>query len=76
MNSTGRGYIENVSLSNLKMVIGVITCAISLLLNFTPRTFNEKKNFLVGCIILYPPHASAVYLIWKVFTRITILHKG
>jgi len=49
----GRGYVENVSLSNLKMVIGIITCAIALAAQFYPKKFPENKNFLIGCIILY-----------------------
>ena len=49
----GRGYVENVSLSNLKMVIGVITCAIALAAQFYPKKFPENKPFLIGCIILY-----------------------
>lgn len=71
----GRGYVENVSLSNLKMVIGVITCAIALAAQFYPKKFPENKNFLIGCIILYP-HASTIYLIWKVFTSTKMLHMG
>lgn len=50
-----RGYVENVKLSNLKMSIGVITCAIALAAQFYPKKFPENKTFLIGCIILYPP---------------------
>ncbi|KAG0599894.1 hypothetical protein M758_12G185500 [Ceratodon purpureus] len=49
----GRGYVENVSLSNLKMAIGLITCAIALAAQFYPKKFPENKTFLIGCIILY-----------------------
>ncbi|KAG6549848.1 hypothetical protein Mapa_008829 [Marchantia paleacea] len=50
----GRGYEENVNLSNVKMAIGLITCAIALAAQFYPKKFPENKTFLIGCIILYP----------------------
>ncbi|BBM97552.1 signal peptidase complex subunit 2 [Marchantia polymorpha subsp. ruderalis] len=49
----GRGYEENVNLSNVKMAIGLITCAIALAAQFYPKKFPENKTFLIGCIILY-----------------------
>jgi signal peptidase complex subunit 2 len=48
-----RGYVENVSLSNLKMGIGIFTCAIALAAQFYPKKFPANASFLVGCIILY-----------------------
>ncbi len=50
-----RGYVENVSLSNLKMGIGIFTCAIALAAQFYPKKFPANASFLVSCIILYPP---------------------
>jgi signal peptidase complex subunit 2 len=48
-----RGYVENVSLSNLKMGIGIFTCAIALAAQFYPKKFPANASFLVSCIILY-----------------------
>uniref|UniRef100_A0A0D6R119 Signal peptidase complex subunit 2 n=1 Tax=Araucaria cunninghamii TaxID=56994 RepID=A0A0D6R119_ARACU len=48
-----RGYVENVTLSNVKMVIGIIIIGIALAAQFYPKKFPENKNFLIACIILY-----------------------
>lgn len=61
----GRGYEENVNLSNVKMAIGLITCAIALAAQFYPKKFPENKTFLIGCIILYP---------FNLFISVKILH--
>ncbi|KAL9677066.1 hypothetical protein QQ045_005293 [Rhodiola kirilowii] len=51
---TSRGYKENVKLSNVKLLLGVVTIAVALVAQFYWKKFPENKNFLIGCIILYP----------------------
>ncbi|XP_057832480.1 signal peptidase complex subunit 2 [Cryptomeria japonica] len=48
-----RGYAENVTLSNVKMVIGIIIISIALAAQFYPKKFPENRNFLIICIVLY-----------------------
>ncbi|XP_072979667.1 signal peptidase complex subunit 2-like [Typha angustifolia] len=50
---TGRGYVEDVRLSNVRLLIGSIIMAIALLAQFYPKKFPENKDFLIGCIGLY-----------------------
>ncbi|KAH9309831.1 hypothetical protein KI387_037742, partial [Taxus chinensis] len=45
-----RGYVENVTLSNWKMVIGIFIIGIALAAQFYPKKFPENKNFLIICI--------------------------
>ncbi|KAL9688176.1 hypothetical protein QQ045_032593 [Rhodiola kirilowii] len=51
---TSRGYKENVRLSNIKMLLGLVIIAIALVAQFYWKKFPENKNFLIGCIISYP----------------------
>ncbi|KAJ7557532.1 hypothetical protein O6H91_05G130800 [Diphasiastrum complanatum] len=48
-----QGYAENMTLSNIKMGIGVLTCAFALIAQFYPKKFPENKPILIACIILY-----------------------
>eukprot|EP00250_Pteridium_aquilinum_P031572 c43858_g1_i1 orf=122-688(+) len=48
-----KGYSENVSLSNLKMGIGVLACVLALVAQFYPKKFPENKDVLIWCIIIY-----------------------
>ncbi|CAM8916478.1 unnamed protein product [Rhodiola kirilowii] len=50
---TSRGYKENVRLSNIKMLLGLVIIAIALVAQFYWKKFPENKNFLIGCIISY-----------------------
>ncbi|XP_020083417.1 probable signal peptidase complex subunit 2 isoform X3 [Ananas comosus] len=50
---TSRGYVEDVRLSNVRLLIGSIIIAIALLAQFYPKKFPENKDFLIGCIGLY-----------------------
>ncbi|ESQ52693.1 hypothetical protein EUTSA_v10017265mg [Eutrema salsugineum] len=51
---TSRGYKEDVRLSNLKLFLGVIIIVDALVAQFYNKKFPENRNFLIGCIILYP----------------------
>ncbi|KAJ7562248.1 hypothetical protein O6H91_03G061000 [Diphasiastrum complanatum] len=48
-----RGYAEHLTLSNIKMGIGILTCAVAFLAQFYPKKLPESKPFLYGCITLY-----------------------
>lgn len=48
-----RGYVEDVRLSNVRLLMGSIIIIIALVAQFYPKKFPENRNFLIGCIILY-----------------------
>ncbi|KAL9226734.1 hypothetical protein vseg_002509 [Gypsophila vaccaria] len=49
-----RGYVEDVRLSNIRLLMGSLIIIIALVAQFYPKKFPENRNFLIGCIILYP----------------------
>ncbi|CAH8390633.1 unnamed protein product [Eruca vesicaria subsp. sativa] len=49
-----RGYKEDVRLSNLKLFLGTIIIAVALVAQFYNKKFPENRDFLIGCIALYP----------------------
>lgn len=51
---TGRGYAEDVRLSNVRLLLGSVIIAIALLAQFYNKKFPENRDFLIGCIVLYP----------------------
>ncbi|KAF1895082.1 hypothetical protein Lal_00022579 [Lupinus albus] len=48
------GYVEDVRLSNVRLLIGNIIIVIALFAQFYKKKFPENKDFLIVCIILYP----------------------
>lgn len=50
----GKGYTEDTRLSNLKLGIGAAVIAVALLAQFYPKKFPQNREFLLGCIALYP----------------------
>ncbi|XP_058088737.1 signal peptidase complex subunit 2-like [Magnolia sinica] len=50
---TGRGYTEDVRLSNIRLLVGTVIIAIALVAQFYRKKFSENKDFLIGCIALY-----------------------
>ena len=50
----GKGYVENTRLGNWKLLIGTAVIAIALLAQFYPKKFPQNREFLLGCIALYP----------------------
>eukprot|EP00249_Psilotum_nudum_P000992 c13233_g1_i1 orf=370-957(+) len=48
-----KGYVENVTISNVKMGIGLVACGIALIAQFYPKKFPANKNILVTCIVFY-----------------------
>ncbi|XP_058089353.1 signal peptidase complex subunit 2-like [Magnolia sinica] len=51
---TGQGYTEDVRLSNIRLLVGTVIIAIALIVQFYCKKFSENKDFLIGCITLYP----------------------
>ncbi|CAI9091642.1 OLC1v1026715C1 [Oldenlandia corymbosa var. corymbosa] len=51
---TGKGFPEDVRLSNIRLLIGSIIITIALFAQFYNKKFPENRNFLIGCIVLYP----------------------
>ncbi|XP_058089367.1 signal peptidase complex subunit 2-like [Magnolia sinica] len=51
---TGRGHTEDVHLSNIRLLVGTVIIAIALVAQFYLKKFPENKDFLIGCIALYP----------------------
>ncbi|KAM1162423.1 hypothetical protein ACFX2B_001396 [Malus domestica] len=51
---TGRGYVEDVRLSNVRLFLGTIIIAIALFAQFYKKKFPENRDFLILCIVLYP----------------------
>ncbi|XP_022942200.1 probable signal peptidase complex subunit 2 [Cucurbita pepo subsp. pepo] len=50
---TSRGYVEDVRLSNVKLIMGTVIIIIALVAQFYKKKFPENRDFLIGCIILY-----------------------
>jgi len=50
---TGRGYAEDVRMSNVRLVMGTIIIIIALVAQFYKKKFPENRDFLIACIVLY-----------------------
>ncbi|XP_038992080.1 probable signal peptidase complex subunit 2 [Hibiscus syriacus] len=48
-----RGYVEDVRMSNGRLLIGTMTIVIALVAQFYKKKFPENRDFLIGCIVLY-----------------------
>uniref|UniRef100_A0A2P2KTK9 Signal peptidase complex subunit 2 n=1 Tax=Rhizophora mucronata TaxID=61149 RepID=A0A2P2KTK9_RHIMU len=51
---TGHGFVEDVRLSNVRLLIGTIIIIIALVAQFYKKKFPDNRDFLIGCIVLYP----------------------
>ncbi|XP_072953364.1 signal peptidase complex subunit 2-like [Typha angustifolia] len=60
---TSRGYVEDVRLSNVRLLIGSIVIAIALFAQFYPKKFPENRDLLIGCIVLYVAFNGLLQLI-------------
>lgn len=49
-----KGYAEDTRLGNWKLAIEAAVIAIALLAQFYPKKFPQNREFLLGCIALYP----------------------
>ncbi|TYI08153.1 hypothetical protein ES332_A10G278700v1 [Gossypium tomentosum] len=48
-----RGYVEDVRMSNIRLLLGTIIIVIALVAQFYKKKFPENRDFLIGCIVLY-----------------------
>ncbi|KAK9742177.1 hypothetical protein RND81_03G153200 [Saponaria officinalis] len=48
-----RGYVEDVRLSNVRLLMGSLIIIIALVAQFYPKKFPENRDFLIACIVLY-----------------------
>ncbi|KZV29430.1 hypothetical protein F511_28930 [Dorcoceras hygrometricum] len=60
-----KGYPEDVRMSNIRLLIGVIIIVIALFAQFYNKKFPENRNFLLGCIALYPFHGGSIPGIYR-----------
>nr|GMD59085.1 probable signal peptidase complex subunit 2 [Ipomoea batatas] len=51
---TSKGYTEDVRLSNIRLLLGIVIITIALFAQFYNKKFPDNRNFLLGCIVLYP----------------------
>jgi signal peptidase complex subunit 2 len=49
-----KGYAEDNRLGNWKLLIGTAVIGVALLAQFYPKKFPQNREFLLGCIALYP----------------------
>ncbi|KAL2248888.1 UNVERIFIED_CONTAM: putative signal peptidase complex subunit 2 [Sesamum indicum] len=62
---TTKGYPEDVRMSNIRLLIGVIIIVVALFAQFYNKKFPENRNFLIGCIALYPSPGMSLCLDFK-----------
>ncbi|KAK3230771.1 hypothetical protein Dsin_002652 [Dipteronia sinensis] len=49
---TSRGYVEDVRMSNVRLLMGTAIIVIALLAQFYKKKFPENRDFLIGCIYI------------------------
>ncbi|PON69067.1 Signal peptidase complex subunit [Parasponia andersonii] len=58
---TSRGYVEDVRLSNVRLLLGTVIIVIALFAQFYKKKFPENRDFLIGCIlIIYTKEKNAI----------------
>ncbi|XP_024020510.1 probable signal peptidase complex subunit 2 [Morus notabilis] len=50
---SSRGYVEDVRLSNVRLLLGTVIIVIALFAQFYKKKFPENRDFLISCIVLY-----------------------
>ncbi|XP_023907281.1 signal peptidase complex subunit 2 [Quercus suber] len=60
---TNRGYVEDVRMSNIRLVMGTIIIVIALVAQFYKKKFPENRDFLIACIALYVVFNGLLHLI-------------
>ncbi|XP_062092536.1 signal peptidase complex subunit 2 [Humulus lupulus] len=60
---TSRGYVEDVRLSNVRLLLGTVIIVIALFAQFYKKKFPENRDFLIGCIVLYVVFNALLQLI-------------
>ncbi|KAJ8764034.1 hypothetical protein K2173_004920 [Erythroxylum novogranatense] len=74
---TSRGYVEDVRLSNVRLLIGIIVIVIALVAQFYNKKFPENRDFLVTCIGLYPFTFAILrsYIVFNALLQLVIYSK-
>ncbi|KAH9766975.1 putative signal peptidase complex subunit 2 [Citrus sinensis] len=69
---TSRGYVEDVRMSNVRLLLGTIIIAIALVAQFYKKKFPENRDFLIG-----PASLVCIFGILLVHANcVSVLHKG
>ncbi|MBA0750130.1 hypothetical protein Gogos_003987 [Gossypium gossypioides] len=56
-----RGYVEDVRMSNIRLLLGTIIIVIALVAQFYKKKFPENRDFLIGCIlVIYTKEKNAI----------------
>ncbi|KAG8390083.1 hypothetical protein BUALT_Bualt01G0046600 [Buddleja alternifolia] len=71
---TSGGYPEDVRMSNIRLFIGTIIIVIALFAQFYNKKFPENRNFLIGCIVLYP-FVACTYVVFNGILQLIIYVK-
>ncbi|KAK1265622.1 putative signal peptidase complex subunit 2 [Acorus gramineus] len=50
---TGRGYKEDFTMSNIRLLMGSVIIIIALVAQFYPKKFPENRDLLIACIVSY-----------------------
>ncbi|XP_059669230.1 signal peptidase complex subunit 2-like [Cornus florida] len=68
--AASRGYVKDARVSNVRLLMGTIIIIIALVAQFYQKKFPENRNFLIGCIILYPTRLIISVLIFGLISII------
>ncbi|KAF5752553.1 putative signal peptidase complex subunit 2 [Tripterygium wilfordii] len=49
---TTRGFVEDVRMGNIRLVLGLVIIVIALFAQFYKKKFPENKDFLIVCLVL------------------------
>ncbi|KAE8732886.1 putative signal peptidase complex subunit 2 [Hibiscus syriacus] len=55
-----RGHVEDLRMSNIRLLIGTVIIVIALVAQFYKKKFPENRDFLIGCNLLYFFHVSMI----------------
>ncbi|XP_039004452.1 probable signal peptidase complex subunit 2 [Hibiscus syriacus] len=58
-----RGHVEDLRMSNIRLLIGTVIIVIALVAQFYKKKFPENRDFLIGCIGLYVVFNGVLQLI-------------
>ncbi|KAH1045470.1 hypothetical protein J1N35_036254 [Gossypium stocksii] len=70
-----RGYVEDVRMSNIRLLLGTIIIVIALVAQFYKKKFPENRDFLIVCIVLYPFYFELTFFIHNCLLQLVIYTK-
>ncbi|PON97350.1 Signal peptidase complex subunit [Trema orientale] len=71
---TSRGYVEDVRLSNVRLLLGTVIIVIALFAQFYKKKFPENRDFLIGCIAVFDLD-SGKYIVFNGLLQLIIYTK-